>query len=200
MQPKRIERERKVDEAVDAAFEALQQAMAEGVALRPKSLETHIHHLKALSVDEPTRRRLHIVLGRLFSEKGDYEKAVETLSDFVKAKAKCKEGNDRHTAAALYNRACYQSRMSKGLQDEAKAREMRGTAIKDLEQAFKLDLALVEIAETDKDLASLQQKNAQAYRKAIQEAQAHHKAAQEAIEAKAAQTADPVKSNPTGNV
>ena len=172
---------------MDAAFEALQQAKAEKVNLRSKSVQTHIQHLESLSAQEPTRRRLHIVLGRLFSVQKNYEKAVETLSKFVKAKADCKEGNDRHTAAALYNRACYQSLISEKLQDEAKAREMRGAAIKDLEEACKLDPALVEKAkQPDPDLAPLKRKNEQAYQKAI--------------EAKAAQTADPVKSNPIGNV
>ena len=179
----RIERDRKVNEAVDAAFEALQQAKAEKVDLRPESVKTHIQHLEALSAQEPTRRRLHIVLGRLFSVQENYEKAVETLSKFVKAKADCKEGSDRHTAAALYNRACYQSLMSEKLQDEAKAREMRGSAIEDLEGAFRLDLALVEKAEQpDPDLASLKRKNEEAY----------HQAIQEAIEARTTQTADPV--------
>ena len=155
---KRIEREGKVDEAVDAAFTDLQQSEAEDVELPPEIVQAHIEHLEALSPQNPTRRRLHFVLGRLYRRQKKYDKAVAVLSYFIDSKKQHSEGSDDHTAAALYNRARYQSLMSEELKDhgdEHKATEMREAAIDDLKACFKLDPASVASAKRDRDLSPL---------------------------------------------
>ena len=171
----RVESRVRVDEAVDAAYEYLQQAREQDVELSAESVQAHIRCLEDLSDQEPTRRRLHIVLGRLYKAQKNYDKAIEVLTRFIKAKMACSEGEDEHTAAAHYNRACYRSLMSEALHakgDENYAQEMKKAAIEDLKKSFisrSAGPAYVAFArKPDKDLNLLQ--GEESYRQLLEEA------------------------------
>ena len=145
---------RAVDEAVDATFIALQKADSENEDLPAERIQTYIQYLENLSKQEPTKRKLHIMLGRLYRKLGSYDEAIGALSRFIEAKTAAGQGSDEHTAAALYNRACYRSQESTH-KEGREAYELREEAVEDLRKAVTLSPQTATEAKTDDDFDPL---------------------------------------------
>ena len=147
---------RAVDEAVDATFIALQKADLENEDLPAERIQTYIRYLEDLSKEEPTKRKLHIMLGRLYRRLGSYDEAIGVLSRFIEAKEAAGQGSDEHTADAFYNRACCRSVKSK--QEEGReADELKKEAVDDLGKSVALSPQNATEAKTDNDFDALRE-------------------------------------------
>ena len=152
---KEVGKGRAVDEAVDAIYVALQKVLINGEELPAERTKTYIQDLEDLSKQEPTKRKSHIVLGRLYRTLGNYNEAIGVLSRFIEAKKAAGQGSDEHTADALYNRACYRSVKSKQ-KEGSEADELRKEAVEDLRQSIALSPRNATEAKTDGDFDPLQ--------------------------------------------
>ncbi|MBZ5565954.1 MAG: hypothetical protein LAP13_26480 [Acidobacteriia bacterium] len=115
-------------------------------------IENDKAQLESLRRQLPRDRTLHIVLGRLHKRLGEYDQAIQVLSDFIKTNEA--DGNPSDVAAALYNRACYNSVKSASDKNPAPLREK---ALEDLARSLKLWVDGKKLAPGDDDFNSLKQ-------------------------------------------
>jgi hypothetical protein len=110
--------------------------------------------LERLKAHSPTSRMLYIVLGRLYRRRGDLERAIGVLTEFVKNKETSTDGADKDVATALYNRACYyvQKARDVGAPDRD---ELINQAFADLAAALGTSPELSGDATQDPDLEGL---------------------------------------------
>jgi hypothetical protein len=85
----------------------------------PARMDQLIEILRGYLRDNPLHRKLNIVLGRLYAEgKRDLDGAIDVLQKFIAKKTQENQANDRDTADAFFNIACYYSKKMEETQEE----------------------------------------------------------------------------------
>lgn len=139
----------KVDSDVETAITALRQA--------PRQLgriDQLINLLEEHRKRFPLKRKLNIVLARLYAEgKGELDKSIEVLNQFVKIKRKARE-LDEDLADALWNVACNYSSKLDGA-DADRRKDIGAKALKALKQSLELVPSYAKDVVTDPDLEPL---------------------------------------------
>ncbi len=141
---------RQAVETISVVLSAFRDLEAKAASER---LQTHIGQLESMKESMPLSRELFIVLGRLYKNFGEYDKAIETLTRFIDNK-KAAAALDTDTATALYNRACYYTlQMSRKTGDEKN--KCKRKALDDLQEALKISPSDRASARTDPDFEAL---------------------------------------------
>ncbi|MGA2116199.1 MAG: hypothetical protein ABSH56_15780 [Bryobacteraceae bacterium] len=115
------------------------------------SLQAHIKGLMDLRQQFPVFRMLYIILGRLYRATGDLDHAIAVLTEFIGNKEKAGTATDPDTAAAYYNRACYNALKAKDATETAR-QPLLDSTVADLKQAFERSPEYREYAKADADL------------------------------------------------
>jgi hypothetical protein len=138
-----------VDSDVQTAIGALMQA-----PLQVGRIDQLINLLEEHRKKFPLKRKLNIVLARLYAEgKGELDKSIEVLNQFVEIKRTARE-LDEDLADALWNIACnYSSKL--GGADGSGRKEIGAKALKALKQSLELVPSYAKDVETDPDLKPL---------------------------------------------
>jgi hypothetical protein len=113
--------------------------------------------LEALRPFFPHWRHLGILLARLHVHFGDYEAAINLLTEVIAEREKRNLPHGIDYAALLYSRACYKNRLAEKRQstDEEGAEQLRTTAWNDLKSSIKSDSGNFREAMSDVDLTTL---------------------------------------------
>ncbi len=114
--------------------------------------------LEARRRDFPTLRRLGILLGRIHKHFGEYDLAINVLTEVMQARDDRQMPQDIDYAALLYNRACYRNRAAEEAQkkhDLANAQVFRKDAWLDLNRSVQIDSNNGPEAFDDKDFETL---------------------------------------------
>jgi hypothetical protein len=119
------------------------------------SLQLQIKHLEDLKLHFPAFRMLYIVLGRLYRATGNLDKAIAVLSEFIGNKERAGTAGDSDTAAAYFNRACYDAQKGKDA-TESERRTWLDAAVADVQEAFKRSPEYQGYAQADPDLEPIQ--------------------------------------------
>jgi tetratricopeptide (TPR) repeat protein len=117
--------------------------------------QAHAKALEDIRSDLPKDRGLFITLGRVYRRLGQYDKAIEVLTQFIKNKEAAAEDRDEFTADAYYNRACYKSLKAASVQEEPLRTELVSSAIQDLKEALVRAPQLRGAAANDRDFTAL---------------------------------------------
>jgi hypothetical protein len=134
---------RKAGEVVEQSDASVEASVAINGAIRDleknegrEILEADIKSLEELRGPLPRSRALHIVLGRLYRWTGNLSQAIAVLTEFIDHKKQASE-NDRHLAAAFFNRACYEA-LQLNDANESQRESKKAKAIEDLKEAIAL--------------------------------------------------------------
>ena len=85
-----------------------------------------------------------------------YGTAIEVLSKFIEEKTRIGQGQDKDTAAAYYNRACYKLLRMQQMQGD-EAAKIKDSAYEDLDRAIKQDPDTKIDARADDDFQVIRQ-------------------------------------------
>jgi tetratricopeptide (TPR) repeat protein len=120
----------------------------------PAVLQTHIDKLEPQKNRFPVYRMLYIILARLYRWTGKFDKAIDSLTQFLDNKKKNNTGEDKDAAVAHYNRARYYA-----VQEPAAA-DSKQKAIDDIREAIARVPEYKTHAQTDTDFAALKDEQA----------------------------------------
>jgi tetratricopeptide (TPR) repeat protein len=118
------------------------------------TLKMHIQRLTALKARFPVFRMLHIVLARLYRAIDNYDAGIAVLNEFIQNKEKAGTSDDADTAAAYYNRACYEVLKARNV-DPSTKQPLIEAALADLREAFKRSPEYEDYANEDSDLTDI---------------------------------------------
>ena len=137
---------------VETAIEELKKDEADRPPARMSQL---LRKLESHRRKNPLHRKLNIVLARVYREgKGDVDSAIKVLQDFIEAKERANQANDRDTADAYFNIACYYSQQLQGATG-AMRDELEEKGLGALEKSLEILPENVEDIDRDKDLTEL---------------------------------------------
>ena len=151
-----------VESAIALGFATANQAAMGNVTEEALAVAT-LRLRKALD-KQPTNRTVGIILGRLYRWSNQYQKAIDVLSEVIKARETAKMPPDTDLAALYYNRSCYHALMAR--RDDG--HDHRAHAYADLRMAVQHDPTNEASATSDGDFALI--KNDPAFRKCFDQA------------------------------
>ena len=123
----------------------------------PSSLEENTRELERFVKEYPTHRTLHIVLGRLYDARQDYDKSIQLLTGFLEEKTRLGQTTDKDVADVLYNRACSYSLKSKAVREQEERRKLHRSALDDLKRSIALSPQNALEAASDPDFEPLRE-------------------------------------------